>query len=78
MSGLMILWPERTYDGKPIKMLTVMDEYTRKCLAIKVARRIRSDDVLHTLTDLFVVHGILRIYARIMAANSPPRRCGAC
>jgi putative transposase len=49
---------ERTYDGKPIKMLTVMDEYTRKCLAIKVARRIRSDDVLHTLTDLFVVHGI--------------------
>jgi putative transposase len=49
---------ERTYDGKPIKMLTVMDEYTRKCLAIKVARRIRSDDVMHTLTDLFVVHGI--------------------
>ena len=49
---------DRTCDGKAIKMLTVMDEYTRQCLAIKVARGIRSDDVLHTLTDLFVVHGI--------------------
>jgi transposase InsO family protein len=38
-------------------MLTVIDEYTRECMAIKVARRIRSDDVIHALTELFVVNG---------------------
>ena len=48
----------RTYDGRPIKILTIVDEYTRKCLALVVERRLRSDDVLHCLTDLFVSHGI--------------------
>jgi putative transposase len=38
-------------------MLTVIDEYTRESLAIVVARKIKSDDVLHCLTDLFVKHG---------------------
>src|SRR5215475_2489954 len=38
-------------------MLTVIDEFTRRCLAIVVARRLRSDDVLHCLADLFVEHG---------------------
>jgi putative transposase len=48
----------RTYDGRPIKILTVVDEYTRECLALVVERRLRSDDVLQCLTDLFVVRGI--------------------
>jgi putative transposase len=47
----------RTHDGRPLKMLTVMDEYTRECLAIDVGRRIRSDDVLSRLTSLFVYRG---------------------
>ena len=38
-------------------MLTVIDEFTRICLAIVVARRLNSDDVLHCLTELFVRHG---------------------
>jgi transposase InsO family protein len=38
-------------------MLVVLDEFTRRCLAIVVARRLRSDDVLQCLTDLFVTHG---------------------
>jgi len=38
-------------------MLTVIDEFTRRCLAIVVARRLRSDDVLHCLTDLMNRHG---------------------
>jgi hypothetical protein len=38
-------------------MLTVIDEYTRECLAIEVARHLRSDDVLHRLTELFVERG---------------------
>lgn len=38
-------------------MLTVIDEYTRGCLVIVVARRLTSDDVLQALTDLFVKRG---------------------
>ena len=38
-------------------MLTVIDEYSRECLAIDVDRRLRSDDVLHKLAKLFVLHG---------------------
>ena len=47
----------RTEDGRAVRLLTVIDEYTRECMAIKAARRIRSDDVMHTLTDLFTMHG---------------------
>jgi putative transposase len=38
-------------------MLTIIDEFSRRCLAIVVARRLNSDDVLATLTELFVEHG---------------------
>ena len=48
---------DRTCDGRAIKVLTVIDEYSRQSLAIAVARKIKSDDVLHCLTDLFVKHG---------------------
>jgi len=47
----------RTYDGRPVRLLTVVDEYTRECLAIVVDRQLRSDDVLDCLTDLFVTQG---------------------
>ena len=47
----------RTHDGRPLKLLTVLDESTRQCMAIKVARKIRSHDVLEVLADLFVRHG---------------------
>jgi len=48
----------RTHDGRPLKILTVIDEYTRQCIDMVVERRIRSDDVLHCLTDLFVNYGV--------------------
>jgi len=48
---------DRTEDGRAFRMLCVIDEFTRRCLAIVVARRLRSDDVLHCLADLFVEHG---------------------
>jgi putative transposase len=48
---------DRTEDGRAFRMLCVIDEFTRRCLAIVVARRLRSDDVLQCLTDLFVAHG---------------------
>ena len=48
---------DRTQDGRPFRMLTVLDEFTRRSMAIVVARRLRSDDVVHCLADLFVEHG---------------------
>jgi putative transposase len=47
----------RTQDGRRFRMLTVIDEYTRDCPAIVVARRLCAVDVLQVLTDLFVEHG---------------------
>ena len=56
------VWPydfvmDRTHDGRPIKMLTVIDEYSRESLAVVVERKIKSDDVLNYLTELFLKHG---------------------
>lgn len=48
---------DRTHDGKAFRMLTVIDEFTRRCLAIQVERRLRHDDVLACLTELFTRHG---------------------
>ena len=48
---------DRTHDGRTFRMLTVIDEFTRECLAINVARRLRHDDVLQVLADLFTQHG---------------------
>jgi transposase InsO family protein len=49
---------DRTHDGRPLRILTILDEYTRECLASVVARRIRSQDILLILADLFLSRGI--------------------
>ena len=49
---------ERTRDGRTVRLLTVIDEYTRECLAIRTERRIRSIDVIATLADLMVTRGV--------------------
>ncbi len=41
-----------------MRLLTVIDEYTRECLAIRADRRIRSIDVIATLADLMVTRGV--------------------
>ena len=48
----------RTQDGRAVRLLTVIDEYTRECLAIRADRHIRSSDVIETLTELMVVRGV--------------------
>ena len=48
----------RTHDGRPLKILTVVDEHSRECLAIDVARRIKSDDVLERLAWLMATRGV--------------------
>jgi putative transposase len=49
---------ERTSDGRPLRILAVIDEYTRECLTLHVARRIRSGDVLDQLYELFLARGM--------------------
>ena len=48
---------ERTHDGRPLRLLTMVDEYSRECLAITVARKLGSEDVMSTLARLFVQRG---------------------
>ena len=48
----------RTHEGRSFRMLTVIDEYTRECLAIDVARNLRSDDVLERLAWLMSTRGV--------------------
>lgn len=49
---------ERTHDEKQLRLLTIIDEYTRECLAIRTARRLSSKDVITTLAKLFVRKGV--------------------
>jgi transposase InsO family protein len=48
---------DRTYDGRPIRILTLIDEYARECLSIDIARKITVMDVIERLGDLFVFRG---------------------
>ncbi len=59
---------DRTHDGRAFRMLTVVDEFTRECLAIDVGRRVTSEDVLERLSDLFVRRGVP---AHVRSDNGP-------
>lgn len=48
----------RTNDKRSFRLLTIIDEYTRECLAIDIGRRFTKEDVLDRLTSLFVCRGI--------------------
>ena len=48
----------RTQDSRAVRLLTVMDEYTRECLAIRADRHIRSSDVIETLAQLMAGRGV--------------------
>jgi len=48
----------RTHDGRKFRMLNLIDEFTRECLAIRVDRRLRSTDVIDVLSDLFILRGV--------------------
>ena len=48
----------RTEDGRALRILTLIDEYTRECLALKVARKLNSQDVLEQLGYLFIYRGL--------------------
>jgi putative transposase len=49
---------DRTSNGTTLKWLSIVDEYTRECLALKVARNMTSEDVIDVLAELFVSRGV--------------------
>jgi len=49
---------DRTADGRAFRMLTIVDEFTWECLAIDMARKLTSENVLERLSDLFVRKGV--------------------
>jgi putative transposase len=49
---------DRTHDGRKYRMLNVIDEFTRECLAIRINRKLKSTDVIDVLSDLFFMRGI--------------------
>ena len=56
------VWPyefdmDRTHDGKAFRMSTVIDEFTRECLAIRAERRQNQETFLETLSDVLLLHG---------------------
>ena len=59
---------DRTENGSPLKWLSIVDEFTRECLTLKVDRSITSEDVIDTLAELFAMRGVPRC---IRSDNGP-------
>ena len=64
----------RTQDGRAFRILSILDEYTRECLSIKVSRRITSQEVIEQLAELLLERGIPE---HIRSDNGPEFTAGA-
>jgi hypothetical protein len=71
----------QTHDGRTLRILTLIDERSRACLALKVARRINSLGVIEALADAMCLHGIPEhvrcdnvLRSESPSANMRPRR----
>ena len=58
----------QTHDGRKVRLMTLIDEFTRECLAIRVARRINSLGVIETMADVMLMRGVLE---HIRSDNGP-------
>ena len=69
----------QTHDGRRIRLMTLIDEFTRKCLAIRVDMRINAIGVIETLADTMLLEG-LPTYIRSDndRLSRPPRAKRAC
>ena len=59
---------DRDERGRPLKCLSIVDEFTRECLALEVGRSITSEDVIEVLRELFLIRGVPR---HIRSDNGP-------
>jgi putative transposase len=59
---------DQTHDGRRLKWLSIVDEYTRECLALEVGRGMTSDRVIEVLVELFAVRGVPK---HIRSDNGP-------
>ena len=59
---------ERAHNGQAFRILSIIDEYSRECLAVHVARQIRHGDVQEHLTELFCQRGVP---AHLRSDNGP-------
>jgi putative transposase len=59
---------DRDERGRPLKWLSIVDEFTRECLALEVGRSFKSADVLDVLRELFIIRGVP---AHIRSDNGP-------
>ncbi len=59
---------DRLVDGREVKCLAIIDEFTRECLELKMARSIKGADVLDVLSRLFGERGAP---AHIRSDNGP-------
>ena len=59
---------DRTRNGQKYRMLNIIDEFTRECLAIRVNRKLNSADVIDVLSDLFIMRGVHR---HVRSDNGP-------
>jgi len=66
---------DTTVDGRQIKMLNVIDEFTRECLAIEVDRSINADHVVDVLDQIVAQRGTAPVYVRF--DNGPEFVAGA-
>ncbi len=48
----------QTHDGRKLRLMTLIDEFTRECLAIRVARRINSLGVIDIMADVMLTRGV--------------------
>lgn len=59
---------DRTANGRSVKILSIVDEFTRECLALEVSRKFKASDVIDVLADLFVIRGVPK---HIRSDNGP-------
>jgi putative transposase len=49
---------ERTSDGRPLRLLNIVDEFSGECLKIHIDRKVKAADVVYELAELFIVRGV--------------------
>ena len=49
---------DRTESGQTLKIFTIIDEYTRRCITLDVSRSFKAEDIINRLSELFVMYGM--------------------